>query len=98
VPFPAGYDHVRGLVRHVHFKDARRTLAGEFEYVAAGDVDWERQIPALLRDGYDAYVTVETHATPKIASTRALIERLRKLINTTHDRTVAPAAEQGKRT
>jgi len=79
-PYPDGYERVRGRVRHVQFKDARRLPGGGYEYVTRGGVDWEGQIAALRRDGYSGYISIETHATPKVAGTRAHLERLRMLL------------------
>jgi sugar phosphate isomerase/epimerase len=83
-PFPEGYQAVRGLVRHVHYKDAAIDPAtGERHFVAGGAggaVDWPGQIEALKRDGYDGYISVETHARPKVASARRAVQTLRKLI------------------
>lgn len=79
-PFPDGYQRVRGRVKHVQFKDARRLPGGGYEYVTRGGVDWEGQIEALLRDGYSGHISIETHATPKVAGTRAHLERLTGLL------------------
>ena len=79
-PFPAGYHTVRDLVRHVHFKDARRGADGTAEYVAEGEIDWAGQIRALAADGYDGFISVETHLRPKVSSARELLDRLRELI------------------
>lgn len=82
-PYPAGYEAVRGLVRHVHFKDALRDTAGRPHYVAEGQIDWAGQIKALAADGYDGYISIETHIRPKVAAARAALERLRRLIAAT---------------
>jgi len=82
-PYPAGYKAVRGLVRHVHFKDALRDAAGRPHYVAEGQIDWAGQIKALAADGYDGYISIETHIRPKVAAARAALERLRRLIAAT---------------
>ncbi|MER3513021.1 MAG: hypothetical protein C4310_00240 [Chloroflexota bacterium] len=82
-PYPAGYEAVRGLVRHVHFKDALRDAAGRPHYVAEGQIDWAGQIKALAADGYDGYISIETHIRPKVAAARAALERLRRLIAAT---------------
>jgi sugar phosphate isomerase/epimerase len=80
-PYPMGYNAVRGLVRHVHFKDARSVPAGEPVYVVEGEVDWAGQIGALAEDGYDGFISIEPHMTPKVASARASLERLQTLIS-----------------
>jgi sugar phosphate isomerase/epimerase len=80
VPFPDGYAAVRGHVRNVHFKDARRYADGSWELLAEGDVDWRGQIAALKSDGYSGPVAVEPHLAPSVASTHRALERLRALI------------------
>lgn len=82
-PYPTGYEEVRGLVRHVHFKDARRDRNGEAQFVAEGQIDWERQVQALAADGFNGYLSIETHIRPKVAAARAALERLRALIANT---------------
>ncbi len=79
-PFPGGYEHVRGLVRHVHFKDSMRSPDGRVQQVVEGQIDWAGQIRALEEDGYEGYISIETHMRPKVASGRACLERLRSLI------------------
>jgi sugar phosphate isomerase/epimerase len=79
-PYPVGYEAVRGLVRHVHFKDARRDADGTPHYVADGEIDWAGQIRALAADGYDGYISVETHLRPKVAAAQAALARLRRLM------------------
>jgi sugar phosphate isomerase/epimerase len=82
-PFREGYQAVRDLVRHVHFKDARRDPDGTAEFVAAGEIDWAGQIAALAADGYDGFISVETHLRPKVGAARELLDRLRQLIAAT---------------
>ncbi len=79
-PFPQGYQHVRGLVRHVHFKDAKRAPDGIVDQVIEGDIDWAGQLRALAADGYAGFVSVETHMRPKVQSARLSLNRLRALI------------------
>lgn len=80
-PFPDGYHAVRGFVRNVHFKDARRFADGSWILIDRGDVDWPGQIAALAADGYDGAIAVEPHLMPAVASTRRALERLRSLIS-----------------
>jgi sugar phosphate isomerase/epimerase len=80
-PFPAGYQAVRDLVRHVHFKDARRNADGTVDFVAAGEIDWEGQVQALAANGYDGYMSVETHLRPKVGAAQDLLERLQGLVS-----------------
>ncbi len=79
-PFPEGYRHVRGLVRHVHFKDAVRAPDGTAQQVVDGQIHWADQIRALQADGYDGFISVETHMRPKVQSGRASLKRLRTML------------------
>jgi len=79
-PYPDGYAAVRGRVGHVHVKDARREPQGGCRYVLDGEIDWPGQVRALAGDGYDGFLSVETHLRPKVSSARATVERLRTLI------------------
>jgi sugar phosphate isomerase/epimerase len=80
IPFPDGYEHVRMLIQHVQFKDVRRLPSGNCEFVVDGAVDWAGQIEALVRDGYGGYISIETHAKPRVRTTHALLFRLRELL------------------
>ncbi len=80
LPYPAGYSAVRGLVRHVHFKDACLAAGGTLQYAVEGQIDWAGQIQALAADGYDGYLSVETHMRPKVSAARQSLERLQALI------------------
>lgn len=79
-PYPDGYGHVRSHVRHVHFKDALTTDAGRREFVVDGVLDWKGQLGALAEDRFDGFISVETHARPKVAQTRRTLERLQQLL------------------
>jgi sugar phosphate isomerase/epimerase len=80
--FPTGFDMARPFIRHVHFKDVRCdpdtgtrpwTLEG-------GAINWQPMLAALEQDGFDGFISVETHLRPKVESTRRTLERLRALI------------------
>lgn len=65
-PFPAGYQHVRGRVFHLHIKDANRNLVGvrheeRFVKLGTGSIDYVEQFRALAHDGYNGTVSLETH-------------------------------------
>lgn len=78
-PYPDGYEAVKDLIRHVHYKDAGIDPAtGHRGFVFDGKVDWPAQIAALLRDGYDGYMSIETHVRPKVEMARRSLERVRK--------------------
>ncbi len=79
-PFPDGYRAVRQFVRHVHFKDIQRNPQGRPVYAVEGQIDWSGQIKALARDGYQGYISVETHLQPKVSSARRMTSRLQELI------------------
>lgn len=77
-PYPNGYLAVRDLIRHVHYKDAATDPAtGKRGFVYDGVVDWRGQIAALLKDGYQGYMSIETHVRPKIEMARRSLERVR---------------------
>ncbi len=63
-PYPDGYLAARPRMLHIHIKDARRDPAtGAVSAVALGDGDVP--LPAILarlvEDGYDGFVSLETH-------------------------------------
>lgn len=65
-PFPAGYESLdSSRIWHVHVRDYRRTVEGEFEWCGVGDGEFDHvgQLRALLKDGYDGVVSLETHYT-----------------------------------
>jgi len=65
--YPAGYGHVRGLIDHVHVKDAVRdpaTKSCRWVSLGSGEVDLLGQLQALRADGYTDVVTLENHYTP----------------------------------
>lgn len=63
VPYPDGYEAVKKWVRHVHIKDAVRNELDEPYCVCIGTgwVDYPGLIRALNRDGYDSWMSLETH-------------------------------------
>jgi len=68
VPYPDGYEAVKDLLCHVHLKDARiNPETGKHENcpVGEGEIDIRGQFQALVRDGYDGTVSLETHWRPK---------------------------------
>ncbi len=58
-PFPDDYASGKDLIRHVHVKDP----LGRTGYVRVGDGDlpWPEILRALRADGFDGYVSLETH-------------------------------------
>lgn len=79
-PYPDGYEVVRPWVRHVHFKDAEIDSQGQRRYAVNGQIDWTGQIQALARDGYNGYISVESHMRPKVKVAQEELARLRQLI------------------
>jgi len=79
-PYPYGYSFVKDYVAHVHFKDAITEPNGKRRYVVEGEIRWEDQLRALLSDGYDGFVTIETHCRPKIKSAKATLDRIRRVL------------------
>ena len=80
VPYPVGYEAVRGHIFNVHFKDVAVTADGSWTIVEQGEVDWAGQIAALQRDGYGGAVAIEPHLSPSVAVCRRSLARLRALI------------------
>jgi sugar phosphate isomerase/epimerase len=70
-PYPDEYEQVKDLVAHVHVKDMASS-GGKAVTVSPGDgiIDWRGQLAGLAGDGYDGFVTVETHFGPKVAASR----------------------------
>lgn len=62
VPYPDGYEHLKGKIAHIHLKDAVRK-GSEIEGVAigSGEVDYASLFRRLVEDEYDGYLIVETH-------------------------------------
>ncbi|MDR3677205.1 MAG: sugar phosphate isomerase/epimerase [Acidobacteriota bacterium] len=63
VPYPDGYNRVRGLFPHMHLKDLVPDKTGWTRYVPIGRgvVDFHGQFQALIKDGYHGTMSVETH-------------------------------------
>lgn len=75
VPFPTGYELIKPYLAHMHLKDAVRRPDGTAEAVPVGEgeVDYPGHFRALLRDGYEGYVVLETHYRPKHAMDEKLM-------------------------
>ena len=87
VPYPNGYEVVKGQFSHMHIKDVRKNAAtGKKEWapVGGGIIDWKGQIQALRKDGYDGTMSLETHYLRadrnKVESTRESLEGLLKIM------------------
>jgi sugar phosphate isomerase/epimerase len=87
IPYPNGYEAVRGLFSHMHIKDVRKNASTgrkEWAPVGGGVIDWKGQIQALRKDRYDGTMSLETHYLRadrnKVESTRESLEGLLKLM------------------
>jgi sugar phosphate isomerase/epimerase len=61
--FPRGYETLKPWIVHVRIKDMKRLPNGTSEGVrlGTGDVDYLGQLKALKHDGYQGYLSLETH-------------------------------------
>ncbi len=87
VPFPDGYNEVRGLIAHTHVKDVKKDhTTGKLRWapVGAGFIDYREQFKALHADGYNGTVSLETHYRRPdknaMESTRESLEGLLKVL------------------
>lgn len=93
IPYPDAYERLKPTIVHVHVKDAvRNRETGKIEWVAVGGglIDWQNQLQALVDDGYDGYITLETHWRPA----RELDE---SQLNRPGGRTFSEAGEEASR-
>lgn len=85
-PFPDGYEAIRSHVRHVHVKDAIALASGERRFVVVGDgeIDYAGQFASLKADGYEGWISLETHYAPFAGTleqgSRLCFQALRKLL------------------
>ncbi|UUZ86182.1 sugar phosphate isomerase/epimerase [Paenibacillus sp. P26] len=62
LPYPDGYEFLKGRIRHIHLKDAVKTEAGvEAIAIGRGQVDYEGLFQRLAEDRYEGFLVVETH-------------------------------------
>jgi len=64
VPYPDEYLQARDHVAHMHLKDALRDRGtGKIKIVAvgSGEIDYEGQFKALIKDNYSGCLSIETH-------------------------------------
>jgi sugar phosphate isomerase/epimerase len=87
VPYPDGYDAVRGRLGHMHIKDVRKDAKGKLQWapVGGGFIDWRGQFKALQSDGYNDTMSLETHYRRPdgntVESTRESLMGLLKIVN-----------------
>ena len=87
VPYPDGYEAVKGLFPHMHVKESRKNATtGKLEWapVGGGIIDFKGQFQALHRDRYQGTMSLETHYRRpdgnKVESTRESLEGLFKVL------------------
>lgn len=84
-PYPDGYERIKDKIVHVHLKDSI-FVDGKHYWVpiGEGEVDYEGQLRALKRDGYQGVISIETHYAPpggsKAEGTRRSLEGLMRII------------------
>lgn len=80
-PYPDEYREISELVAHVHVKDMGQRQ-GKLVTVAPGEgiIEWPGQLAALRADGYDGFITVETHFGPKVTASRRCVTEVRKML------------------
>ena len=62
IPYPDGFEAVKRHITHIHIKDAVRTENGsECVKIGSGSVGYDALMPALIRSGYDGFLSLETH-------------------------------------
>jgi sugar phosphate isomerase/epimerase len=65
LPYPDGYKACKNDVVHVHVKDAVRDADGaRFLCIGDGVIDFSGQFDSLKADGYDGFISLETHWKP----------------------------------
>lgn len=86
-PYPDGYEAIRPFVAHIHIKDAVAPEAGQdfaFTVIGEGDIDYTGHFAALRRDGYQGYLSLETHYVPQGGTpeegSRACLAALRRIV------------------
>jgi sugar phosphate isomerase/epimerase len=86
--YPSGYEAVKPYISHLHLKDAvvedQESGLIRWERIGDGDVGLAAQMAALNADGYDRFVSIETHWSPdggnKVANTRRTYEGLIEIL------------------
>ena len=87
-PFPGGYAPIdKKRIWHMHLKDAAPNPEGGdaiWKPIGGGEIDYTGQFRALLKDGYEGTMSLETHylnaAKDKEASSRESMEGLLKVV------------------
>jgi sugar phosphate isomerase/epimerase len=88
-PYPDGYTPLdKSRIWHMHLKDALRGTKGDqvkWMPIGSGKIDYLGQFRALIKDGYEGTLSLETHyldaAKDKEASSRESMDGLLKVIH-----------------
>jgi sugar phosphate isomerase/epimerase len=88
-PYPDGYDPLdKKRIWHMHLKDAQEDPKGDepmWRPIGGGKIDYVGQFRALLKNGYEGTMSLETHymnaAKNREASSRESMEGLLKVIH-----------------
>jgi sugar phosphate isomerase/epimerase len=84
-PFPSGYEAAKPHLAHMHIKDAVVSPEGKLTWtvVGQGEIDYAGHFKALVADGYDGVLALETHwAGPngnKEEASRLCLEGMKRL-------------------
>jgi len=85
-PFPNGYEKIKDKIIHVHVKDALFDANGKnvWKPIGKGKLDYTGQLKALLKDGYNGVIALETHCVAangsKIDGTKESLDGLMQII------------------
>lgn len=85
-PYPEGYGYVRSFMAHMHIKDVVKdpeTGRPRFVAIGSGDIDYKGQLLALVDDGYEGCISLETHYTHPLGkewASRECFQGLLKLL------------------
>ena len=61
-PYPDGYKHIKPFMRHMHLKDAvKKEGTATCVALGEGEVDYAGQFKELIEDGYEGFISLETH-------------------------------------
>lgn len=77
-PYPEGYEAVKDVLRLVHVKDAKKVddeRIGEHVPIGEGDAMLKPLFSRLKKDGYNGYLSLETHWRPKQQLDKDLVDR-----------------------
>ena len=78
--FPDGYNMLKPYIRHIHLKNWQP--AENWTTMEDGILNWEDIITALKRDGYDQYLSIETHHGPLVEKSKHNYDWLQRVITT----------------